>query len=121
MNYEEQLQSRGCPVEQTVEVIGGRWTTLIINQLLEGTKRYSELRNALTGVSPKTLTDKLRDLEKHGIVTRVVYPSVPPKVEYTLTVKGLELKEVIGAMQSWGSRWGSTDAAPHLRDGLEGV
>lgn len=105
MNYESQLRRKECSVERTVDVIGGKWTTLIVRELLRGTRRYGELRSALTGVSPKTLTDKLRELEEQGVLTRTVYPAVPPRVEYTLTPKGRALEGVIGAMQVWGDRW----------------
>ncbi len=105
MKYVERVEASGCPVERTVDIVGGRWTTLIVNELLSGTKRYGQLRAALTGVSPKTLTDKLRELEDHGVVTRTVHASVPPKVEYTLTEKGQALEAVIGAMRVWGQRW----------------
>ncbi|BDP42488.1 transcriptional regulator [Deinococcus aetherius] len=105
MNYEEQVRRKECSVERTVDVIGGRWTTLIVRELLRGTRRYGELRAALTGVSPKTLTDKLRELEEQGVLTRTVYPAVPPRVEYTLTPKGRALEGVIAAMHAWGDRW----------------
>lgn len=105
MNYEQRIQNPACSVERTVDVVSGKWTTLIVRELLHGTRRYGELRSALTGVSPKTLTDKLRDLEDHGILTRTVHPSVPPKVEYTLTEKGRALEGVIRAMQTWGDQW----------------
>ncbi|SMB84009.1 winged helix-turn-helix transcriptional regulator [Deinococcus hopiensis] len=105
MKYSERVEQSGCPVERTVDIVGGRWTTLIVSELLRGTKRYGQLRSVLTGVSPKTLTDKLRELEEHGVVTRTVYASVPPKVEYTLTEKGQALDVVIDAMRFWGQHW----------------
>ena len=105
MNYGEQVKARECSVERTVDVISGRWTTLIVRELLGGTRRYGELRATLKGVSPKTLTDKLRDLETQGVLTRTVYPSVPPRVEYSLTPKGRALEGVIAAMKAWGDRW----------------
>lgn len=105
MNYEEQIRRKECSVERTVDVIGGKWTTLIVRELLGGTRRYGEVRAALSGVSPKTLTDKLRELEEGGILTRTVYPAVPPRVDYTLTDKGRALEGVIRAMQAWGDHW----------------
>jgi DNA-binding HxlR family transcriptional regulator len=94
-----------CTVERALEVIGSKWTTLILRDLLSGTKRFGELRTSLHGIPPKTLTERLRDLEMHGIVMRVQYPEIPPRVEYNLTDKGFALREIIDAMASWGSRW----------------
>lgn len=94
-----------CVVERTAEVIGGKWTTLILRDLLRGTRRFGELRAALGSVSPKTLTDRLRELERSGLVTRKVYPEVPPRVEYTLTPKGEALRPVVDAMAAWGAAW----------------
>ena len=94
-----------CVVERTADVIGGKWTTLILRELLGGTKRFGEIRAVLVGVSPKTLTDRLRELEKGGVVTRLVYPEVPPRVEYTLTGKGAALRPVVDAMAVWGADW----------------
>ncbi|WP_102125165.1 winged helix-turn-helix transcriptional regulator [Deinococcus planocerae] len=105
MNYEQRVRRKECSVERTVDVIGGKWTTLIVRELLRGTRRYGELRAALAGVSPKTLTDKLRELEEGGVLTRTVYPAVPPRVEYALTPKGRALEGVIQAMHVWGERW----------------
>ena len=93
-----------CVVERTLEVIGGKWTTLILRDLLRGTKRFGELRRNLHAVSPKTLTDRLRFLESKGIVTRTVYPEVPPRVEYALTGRGSELGAIIDAMAEWGAK-----------------
>ena len=94
-----------CVVERTLEVIGGKWTTLILRDLLRGTKRFGELRRNLHAVSPKTLTDRLRDLERNGVLERKVFPEIPPRVEYTLTEKGRALGAVIAAMAQWGEVW----------------
>lgn len=91
-----------CPVERALQVLGGKWTMLIIRDLLGGTKRFGELRTSLVGVSPKTLTDRLRDLERHGLIERRIYPEIPPRVEYTLTEPGRTLEQVIAAIAGWG-------------------
>ncbi len=93
-----------CAVERTLEVIGPRWTTLILRELLGGTRRFGELRATLLGVSPKTLTERLRDLEARGLLTRTVYPEVPPRVEYALTERGRTLGVIIEAMRDWGEQ-----------------
>lgn len=95
----------GCPVERTLRVIGGKWTLLIMRDLFGGTKRFGEIRRSLGHVSPKTLAQRLRELEGQGLVTRTVYPEVPPRVEYALTEKGRNLEEIIDAMRRWGERW----------------
>ena len=87
---------------RAVRVLDGKWTMLVIRDLLGGTRRFSELRTSLAGISPKTLTDRLRDLEEHGLVQRVSYAEIPPRVEYTLTKKGRTLEPVIGALADWG-------------------
>ena len=94
-----------CTVERALEVIGGKWTSLILRELLRGTRRFGELRAGLEGISPKTLTDRLRDLEASGVVTRTVHPEIPPRVEYALTEKGEALRGVVEAMAEWGARW----------------
>lgn len=105
LEYEARVkQQPECVVERTLEVIGGKWTTLILRDLLHGTKRFGELRRSLHTVSPKTLTDRLRFLETRGIVTRTVHPEVPPRVEYTLTERGSELGAIIDAMAEWGAK-----------------
>ena len=105
LEYEARVnQQPECVVERTIGVIGGKWTTLILRDLLRGTKRFGELRQSLHTVSPKTLTDRLRFLESRAIVTRTVYPEVPPRVEYALTQRGRELGAIIDAMAEWGAR-----------------
>ncbi len=106
MNYDVSVKTKGqCVVERTVDIIGGKWTTLILRELLGGTKRFGEIRSSLEGISPKTLTDRLRELEAHEILERTVYPEVPPRVEYTLTERGEALRPVIEAMGAWGAKW----------------
>jgi DNA-binding HxlR family transcriptional regulator len=98
------MQRRGqhCPAELTLEILGGRWKVLIVWQLFQGEQRFSELFRALDGITQKMLTQQLRELERHGIVRRTVYPEVPPKVEYALTPLGDSLKPVVDAMCEWG-------------------
>jgi DNA-binding HxlR family transcriptional regulator len=76
-----------CPVARAMEVLDGKWTVLVIRDLLAGVRRFSQLRSSLSGISPKTLTDRLRLLEEHGLVRRTVYAEVPPRVEYELTAR----------------------------------
>ena len=95
-----------CPVARSVAVLDGRWTMLVIRDLLRGTRRFSELRVSLDGISPKTLTDRLRALEEHGLVERRYHAEIPPRVEYSLTAKGEAVRPVIDALAAWG---GGTD------------
>lgn len=94
-----------CPVERTLRIIGGKWTLLVLRDLFTGTKRFGELLTSLEGVSPKTLSDRLKELEGEGIITKTVFPEVPPRVEYTLTDKGHSLWEILEAMRRWGDHW----------------
>ncbi len=93
-----------CPVKKTAEIIEGKWTTLVIRELLPHKKRYSEIQRALKGVSPKVLTTRLRMLEQKGLVTRTVYATVPPTTEYELTSIGKNLEEVLNAMAVFGKK-----------------
>jgi DNA-binding HxlR family transcriptional regulator len=101
-----------CGVERTLGVIGGKWTTLVLRELLVGTRRYSDLKRALGRVSPKTLTERLRHLEAEGLLTRTVYAEVPPRVEYALTGRGESLGEIIAAMGRWGTLHAAEASAP---------
>jgi len=92
----------GCPVRKTADVIGHKWATLIVRDLLTGKKRYSELARSLTGISPKVLSDRLQELEANRVLTRTVYPTVPPMTEYELTDLGKKLEGVIRAMYEFG-------------------
>jgi DNA-binding HxlR family transcriptional regulator len=101
----------GCPVETAIEIIGGRWKVLILQELFSGTRRFSELHRALSGVSHRTLTQQLRELESHGIVRRKVHRQIPPKVEYSLTPIGETLKPVIGVMHDWAEGYSQKHVA----------
>jgi DNA-binding HxlR family transcriptional regulator len=93
-----------CPIKKTADVIEGRWTTLVIRELLPGKKRFSEIQKALTGISPKVLTARLRLLERRELLTRTVFPTVPPKTEYELTSLGRRLEAVLDAMTTFGQQ-----------------
>ena len=92
-----------CPVELTLLLISNKWKILIIRDLLEGTKRFSELKKSITNISQKVLTSNLREMEENELLTRKVYPEVPPRVEYTLTDIGYSLKPLLDDMYKWGT------------------
>ena len=94
-----------CPVCRTAEVVCGKWTLLIIRDLADGRSRFCELERSLAGISPRTLSLRLRALEEEGIVERTTFAEVPPRVEYALTDKGKALIPVIEEMRSYGRRW----------------
>lgn len=94
-----------CPVCRTAEIISGKWTLLVIRDLAEENRRFCELERSLEGISPRTLSLRLRALEEHGIVARHTYPEVPPRVEYALTDKGRALAPLIEDMRTYGRRW----------------
>ena len=91
-----------CPVETTLTLISSKWKVLILRDLLAGTKRFGELRRSVGNVSQKVLTAQLREMEDSGLVTRTVYPEVPPRVEYALTELGQSLRPILDAMWNWG-------------------
>ena len=94
-----------CPVARTAEIISGKWTLLIIRDLVSGVKRFNQLERSLQGISPKTLSERLRSLEEEGIIIRQVFAEVPTRVEYSLTEKGYDLVCVIENMRTFGKRW----------------
>ena len=94
-----------CPVETTLMLISNRWNVLILRDLMEGTKRFGELKKSLGNISQKVLTANLRAMEENGLLIRTVYAQVPPKVEYTLTDTGYSLKPVLDAMVQWGIKY----------------
>lgn len=91
-----------CPMEFTLDLIGGKWKGVILYRLLDGTKRFGELRRLLCRISQRTLTQQLRELEQDGIVARRIFAEVPPRVEYSLTERGQTLAPVLSALMGWG-------------------
>ena len=106
--FQSSHQHSHCKAELALKVIQGRWKLLILRELLEGIRRFSDLQRALAdvqqGVSQKVLTSQLRELEADGVITRTVYPEVPPRVEYALTDLGHELVPVLDGLHAWGER-----------------
>jgi DNA-binding HxlR family transcriptional regulator len=94
-----------CPVCRTADIVCGKWTLLLVRDLAEGKSRFCELERSLAGISPRTLSLRLRALEDEGIVERHTYAEVPPRVEYALTPKGLALLPIIEGMREYGIRW----------------
>lgn len=94
-----------CPVATTVQLIGSKWKLLIMRNLLKRPWRFNELRRDLDGISQKVLTDSLRSIEEDGIITRTVYPEVPPRVEYALSELGESMRPIIQAMEQWGTEY----------------
>jgi DNA-binding HxlR family transcriptional regulator len=95
---------QACPVAKALEVIGDRWTLLLVRDLLGGTRRFQELAASQTGIAPNILSDRLKLMEQHGLATREFYSDHPPRARYTLTERGRELGFVVGALAAWGSR-----------------
>jgi DNA-binding HxlR family transcriptional regulator len=104
----------GCPVARTAELIGNKWTPLILRDLALGEMRFSQLERSLIGISPKTLSERLKKLEEAEIVTRCCYAEVPPRVEYALTSKGTALLPVIETMREFGTAWLGDECAPDV-------
>jgi DNA-binding HxlR family transcriptional regulator len=102
---QETPTSFGCPVARTAQLIGNKWTPLIVRDLALGQRRFSELERSLIGISPKTLSERLKRLEEASVVERQCFAEVPPRVEYSLTEKGFALLPVIEQMRCFGSRW----------------
>ena len=100
MKTKEELPA--CPVATAVSLIGGKWKLLILRNLLARPWRFIEMKKDLAGISQKVLTDSLRSLEEDGIITRTVYPEVPPRVEYALSDLGESMRPIISAMEQWG-------------------
>lgn len=99
-----------CPVETTLMLISDRWKVLIIRDLLGGTKRFGELKKSVGGISQKVLTANLRKMEADGLLTREIFPEVPPRVEYTLTETGCSLKPILDSMVIWGEEYKARNA-----------
>jgi DNA-binding HxlR family transcriptional regulator len=92
-----------CPVQRAAQVLDGKWTILVLRDLMGGTKRYSELQRSLVGISPRLLADRLKALEAQGLLTRTAFATVPPTTEYSLTPQGLTLLPVVQALAEFGS------------------
>ena len=108
MKTKEELPA--CPVATAVSLIGGKWKLLILRNLLARPWRFNELRKSLEGISQKVLTDSLRSMEEDGLVTRTVYPEVPPRVEYSLSPLGESMRPIIQAMEQWGAQYKAAKA-----------
>lgn len=94
-----------CPVATTVQLIGNKWKLLIIRNILARPWRFNELQKSLDGISQKVLTNSLRSMEADGIITRTVFPEVPPRVEYALSELGESLRPILDSMQAWGEKY----------------
>jgi len=95
---------QSCPVAKTLEVIGDRWTLLLVRDLLRGTQRFQDLLGSLPGIAPNILSARLKLMEEHGLIRRTLYSDHPPRAEYALTDRGRELGVVVGALAAWGGR-----------------
>jgi DNA-binding HxlR family transcriptional regulator len=100
-----------CPVLATAQIVSGKWTLLMLRDLAAGPRRFSELQRSLAGISPRTLSIRLRGLEDAGIVERREFAEMPPRVEYRLTPKGADLAPIVDAMRDYGARWLAEDCA----------
>lgn len=103
-----------CPVCRTAEIVCGKWTLLLVRDLADGRSRFCELERSLAGISPRTLSLRLRGLEEEGIVERQTFPEVPPRVEYVLTPKGRALVPLIEDMRAYGRQWLGADCGEEL-------
>ena len=104
MRFERYDCSGACPVEASLELFGGKWKGMALYHLLDGTKRFNELKRNMGAVTQRMLTKQLRELEGDGLISRKVYAQVPPKVEYSLTKKGKSLRSILLALEKWGKR-----------------
>jgi DNA-binding HxlR family transcriptional regulator len=105
-----------CPVCRTAEIVCGKWTLLVIRDLADGRSRFCELERSLAGISPRTLSLRLRALEEEGILARQTFPEVPPRVEYVLTAKGRALVPLIEDMRTYGRQWLGAECDDELAD-----
>ena len=114
------MPNSDCPVCRTADIVCGKWTLLLIRDLAEGRSRFCELERSLEGISPRTLSLRLRALEEEGIVARRTFPEVPPRVEYALTEKGRALVPIVESMRAYGTEWlgaeGSCGEAPEASE-----
>jgi DNA-binding HxlR family transcriptional regulator len=94
-----------CPIVKIMDVLGGKWTFVILRELFFGPRRFGELYRSVKGISPRTLSLRLKELEEEGIISKTIYSTIPPHVEYSLTEKGLALRPIFDAMLEWGNTW----------------
>ncbi len=104
-----------CPVETTARIVGGRWKAAVLEQLFQGTKRFSELKRAITGITQRTLSQQLRDLQSTGIIERTVYADTPPRVVYAISPLGRSLRPLLETMCQWGKSHAAAMALRKLR------
>jgi DNA-binding HxlR family transcriptional regulator len=102
---QDEIESRPGCVASALAILGNRWTALIVKELSEGCARFSVLEQSLKGISPRTLSQRLDDMEQEGLITKKSFAEVPPRVEYTLTKKGTELLPILKSMGEWGSKY----------------
>jgi DNA-binding HxlR family transcriptional regulator len=102
---DKDVDAIGCPVAKTAEIISNKWTPLILRDLVDGERRFSQLERSLVGISPKTLSERLKRLEEAKVIDRHCFAEVPPRVEYSLTEKGHALMPLIDCMREFGNRW----------------
>jgi len=114
------LSFDSCPVTATIGIIGGKWKVIILYLIAYGYNRFGEMHSMIEGISKKMLTDQLRELEKDGIIHREVYAQIPPKVEYSITDKGLTLRPIILAMSAWGMKYILKDTTAPSGEEMEG-
>lgn len=115
VDIQQYLENYDCPVEATLDVIGGKWKGIILYHLMDNTLRYSDIKRLMPKVTPRTLTRQLRELERDGIIHRRVYPQVPPKVEYSVTELGKTLAPITQLLSHWGEQ--HIQAVVENRDG----
>ncbi len=108
-NNKSCIESHSGCVASAMAIVGSKWTALILRDLADGSKRFSELERSLIGISPKTLSQRLDELEKHEIITKKHFHEVPPRIEYTMTEKGLDLVPLLKQMANWGSKYYNSD------------
>lgn len=101
----EKINNTNCPVRRSLEILGGKWAFTIIYSLFEGTKRFKELERSIEGINTRMLVKELKLMEKHEIVSRVAYATIPPTVEYTLTEKGKKLRPILEELYKWGKEY----------------
>lgn len=112
----EKIATYSCPVEAAMDVIGGKYKAQIVYELIDGTKRYHQIQNALPQATPRMLSKQLKELEADGVITRALYPVVPPKTEYSLTELGQSLVPIVQSLCTWGEYYFNLAGVPVPHD-----